>query len=208
MHIKSADLNYELYKSLCEANSLSCDRLASFIDERRIIVEPVDDPSSLHLTIINDKKEDGQATNIRFFNVRLNIKKLVLMMPSLVLDVFGLKSQNPAAVSAYGIRIAMSVLGLFSITLKADESAALFVLWRMNEWGKDIPWERAFEETAKRKEEISSEGITEAEFAKALETLNTYKLIELNPENVAFAGLDHRSCIRVKEHLLYRIEKR
>lgn len=208
MGIKTMNLDYEMFKQLCQENDISYEQLLVEIEERRIIVEPVDDSSNLHLTIINNKEDDGETTNIRIANARFNIKKLVKSLPSIVFDVAGLDANNLSVKYSHGLRLTVTILGLFAIKLVEAEKNVLYSLWHMDDWENDIAWETAYRETNNLLEENGTKAMTEDEFAKALDTLSNYGLIELDQELVSNLNDVSKNKIRLLDHQLYKFEKR
>ena len=205
MNNNELGLNYEEFTRLCDESEILPDRLLDFLEGERVIVETVDHPSALNLTLRNTK--DGKTVSCRFSHIRFNIKKFCKSLPSLILDYYGINGMDPKTfIHAY--RFGRTILALLSIELNKDEGNLLYALWRMDNWENAIPWEKAFEETNRIMEEVGEKAIDEDAFSKAVDTLSRYGLVELSQEKLINWEDVENNTIRIVDHLLIRTDSR
>lgn len=205
MNNNELELNYEEFTRLCDENEISPDQLLDFLEGERVMVETVDNPSALNLTLRNTK--DGKTVSCKFSYLRFNIKKFCRSLPSLILDYYGIKGMDiKSFIHAY--RFGRTILALFSIELKKDAGNLLYALWRMDDWENAIPWEKAFEETNRIMEEVGEKAIDEDTFSKAVDTLSRYGLVELSQGKLANWEDVKNNTIRLVDHLLIKTDGR
>ena len=164
---KENDNNFLIYQNFLNSGFLQ-------------ITPPEEEPPMMHMLTMDSLKNYQQGSSIKPGNIRLNIKKLIETIPSVVEMAISIAINMPILQVCAALNIWKTLRNILTVEISREQAFVIVALWKNCNQSREISLENGYIATNALYEKLGETPISDTKYNHTIDALVALQCIELD----------------------------